>query len=711
MKKWLEKREAFEDFVASHKIGKHGLLPMGSRGLVDRASRSEGKRLQDPEKAKDRPLYDVLSRMSKWLAKEREYNHEIRYNHVSERFKYEAEYERDRQLVFEQTGSPKFKPATLERLREILSDYKLIGASEKQRKWFRKRVVPRMGGRLRAAQRLLDKPLALDATKARLSWETSDWFQDLIARSVPEELSEFVCDPKTFAEHKAETSYVVMDQTALWLKVRGEERLVFHESELTKRAQRKKMSRNFKKATADHERREAARLAAEAAREDPGFKDQSTSTYTTGGDKYRLTLVNISGVEHWWDSSRDPSPVKRKLILLVHASEHCKLSDIDEHGNWVRDWKLKLRSGAEKHFKKGESAKGKLVGWRKAFEAKKADDPSYDPPFEIWGQPKAWTDEIIASWIVEFIGKQYGQSLVISDCLSAQWSEPVLLQAWLSQVVWAPLAPDVTSFLAEPDTHEHAQLKAEIRLAKSEVHRAFEHAWANKKHEGSEDTYVPKWGPFEVTSVLETALPRFQAKNPRVPLEGLIKNQFLVFRPNEQGILEKIDESKPWAVPTLPPTRGIENKLAIERLDARADWVDGRPPRPDWEAIDTATVQLSEVPNEMPPEEAENMLEFDYEGLELTEHQKLMLLPPETRIRQVEYPESIRKRFGGRKCGKRKNKWGQKFKKLFVEKGRAKWSAALKDTIFLSPHRPSSSSVQYNNYSTVQYSPLITFFY
>ena len=116
MKKWLEKREALEHFVASHKIGKHGLLPVGSRGFAGRASRSEGKRLQDPEKAKDRPLHDVLSRMAKWLAKEREYNHEIRYNHVVERFKYEAEYERDRQLVFEQTASPKFRPTTLQRL-------------------------------------------------------------------------------------------------------------------------------------------------------------------------------------------------------------------------------------------------------------------------------------------------------------------------------------------------------------------------------------------------------------------------------------------------------------------------------------------------------------------------------------------------------------------------------------------------------------------
>ena len=252
------------------------------------------------------------------------------------------------------------------------------------------------------------------------------------------------------------------------------------------------------------------------------------------------------------------------------------------------------------------------------------------------------------------------------------------------------MAPDVTSFLAEPDTHEHAQLTAEIRATKAEVHRAFEHAWTNERHKGSEDTYVPKWGPFEVSTVLEKAWPRFMQKNPRVPLEGLIKNQFLVFRPNAEGILEKIDGSQPWAVPCLPPTRGIENQLAIERQEARALWVENRPPRPNWEEIDNKTFQMSEAPVEMPPSEAENMLDFEFQALELSEHQKLMLLPVETRLRQIEYPEVVRRRVGQIKRAKRANKWSTKFKTMFVGRGRAKWTAALKDTS-RSLHPPSSS--------------------
>ena len=62
-------------------------------------------------------------------------------------------------------------------------------------------------------------------------------------------------------------------------------------------------------------------------------------------------------------------------------------------------------------------------------------------------------------------------------------------------------------------------------------------------------------------TVLEKGLKNFRESNKRVPLEGLIKNQFLATRPTLEGRLEKIDESAAWVVPVLPPTRGIPNKM------------------------------------------------------------------------------------------------------------------------------------------------------
>ena len=47
---------------------------------------------------------------------------------------------------------------------------------------------------------------------------------------------------------------------------------------------------------------------------------------------------------------------------------------------------------------------------------------------DVWGQPRAWTDELIASWSIDFIAEQHGQSLVFADCLSSQWTESATLR-------------------------------------------------------------------------------------------------------------------------------------------------------------------------------------------------------------------------------------------------------------------------------------------
>ena len=47
-----------------------------------------------------------------------------------------------------------------------------------------------------------------------------------------EELSLFVGDPEAFAEQRRHASVVVVDATALWVKLRGEEKVYLHDSEL-----------------------------------------------------------------------------------------------------------------------------------------------------------------------------------------------------------------------------------------------------------------------------------------------------------------------------------------------------------------------------------------------------------------------------------------------------------------------------------------------
>ena len=90
-----------------------------------------------------------------------------------------------------------------------------------------------------------------------------------------------------------------------------------HEDEKSSVAARKRLSKAFKKVDkADPEK--VAAFEAEKQKffdENPDFKDQVDVGYSSAGDKYRLTLINIIGVESWIDPSQAPRAAKKRSIL------------------------------------------------------------------------------------------------------------------------------------------------------------------------------------------------------------------------------------------------------------------------------------------------------------------------------------------------------------------------------------------------------------
>jgi hypothetical protein len=290
---------------------------------------------------------------------------------------------------------------------------------------------------------------------------------------------------------------------------------------------------------------------------------------------------------------------------------------------------------------------------------------------EIWGQPRAWTDELIASWTIDFIEEQYGQSLCFADCLSSQWSSSVLLRAWLKGIIWAPMAPDVTSFLQEPDTHEHAPLKAVIREVKAELHFELETEWKEASKHTPGLKYPNCWGPYECLYLVGKALMRFKKKFPNVPLEGLQAVQMLRVRPTIEGRLEIVTGREPWSHKTTP-SRGISMKLQETRDEIIEAWHENIPPVPDWALLDgEAFFQADIAPPERPADE-DLVLELDFAHLELSEHQKIMLVPPELRLNNLSFPASMRRRAHHR-AANRKNRWGEKFKHQLNPQFTAKW--------------------------------------
>jgi hypothetical protein len=115
--------------------------------------------------------------------------------------------------------------------------------------------------------------------------------------------------------------------------------------------------------------------------------------------------------------------------------------------------------------------------------------------------------------------------------------------------------------LQEPDTHEHSQLKSLIREVKAELHFQLEQERRNKAKEYED--YVPTWGPYEVLYVAGEALKRFKQKHTRVPLQGLIRNNHLVLRPNAKGAFEITPDELPYDY-KIPPKRGIPPPAAVD---------------------------------------------------------------------------------------------------------------------------------------------------
>ena len=95
--------------------------------------------------------------------------------------------------------------------------------------------------------------------------------------------------------------------------------------------------------------------------------------------------------------------------------------------------------------------------------------------YQVWGQPSAWQDTVITTWLVEdtasHLKERHGTSQCLHrwDCLKAQWSEPVLYASWANQQITLPLMPDATTYLQSPDTHWNSPFKADLRNCKAEA--------------------------------------------------------------------------------------------------------------------------------------------------------------------------------------------------------------------------------------------------
>ena len=251
-----------------------------------------------------------------------------------------------------------------------------------------------------------------------------------------------------------------------------------------------------------------------------------------------------------------------------------------------------------------------------------------------------------------------------------------------------PIAPNATSFLQVADTHIHSPLKSHIQAQKSRLQAEYDEIAVSNGQ-----ARFASWGIQEFASVMGeawTQMTQLQSVNDLV-LHGAIKNQLLAFRPDEEGILQRVDQIEAeWARvhPLLPPSKGITYHTANQRLQSAAHWPSSGPPEPDWKEVDQMGSYLHQIQEVPGREEAE--LDMRFQDLELTPQQIHMTASPESRLKNfvpvrhgVEARMASRKRVEKAQLNKARVKpspWAQKlsarYNRAFAEASKRKLQAA-----------------------------------
>ena len=676
MIKMFKLKKELQLFVFEHRVGKHSLRPFGSNAPTSSKSQSLGSRLkvETTEPTIQQPLNRVFYRIKVWFDEERRHNSEVRSKHIIQQAKYELEYEADKQRAFQQHSDKMFIQAVLDSANQKLAFLKVHGESRQQDEFMQKRVYPAIGASAIQSQYKHCKPLHLDGKKFELTVDSVDYIIQIVATGTFEQLQHLVADPAEFIIHRKKTVLLVLDETPLWLKLRGEEKVLRSFAEVLQQSKKSGVRASIKRSSNAEEMAQAeADLQAwieevQAA----GYAETNENIaqfYASGGDKHRLTLINISQVRHWWDPELDPVPGKDIVVLLVFCEHYIKLEDIDDDHKFNKEVSYETSSGWV-IFEKGQSTK---CLWSYVEMRKKTKDPAVFQKMRIWGQVKAWVDTQICCQLSDLLFEIYGQNVVICDCLGARWSPASMLGHWANQSILCPLAPESTPFMAEPDTHEHSQMKAAIREVKSDLHFDLEMEAKNK----NKDITLFKWGPNEYVYIVAKGIDKFMVKNPQVPLQGMISNQVLATRPtmDQNGnisvkLLEDCSEQSTrdllqvHKLSRYPPARGISLEWALLR-DARVRaWPEHKAPQPNWDTLrmTNAPIFQDDMPSQPGPDDI--VFSEDLEHLELTDHQKLLLLPVEMRMKNLVYPAAVTERIASIKTlkvlSKRKDRWGSK---------------------------------------------------
>ena len=170
--RWFERSTEYLDIVIGQRLGTHGLRPFGSNRLINKlVSKAKGSRISkaSADNGNKSSLKKFFLKDKAWIDKERSFNHEIRRRHFLQSLKYEMEFERDQQLIFQWHNGPAYKPWYHKALSKRVSGFQIRQETKVQRWWVNSRAIPHMGAAHKTSNRKSERPTAHDNKKFQLT--------------------------------------------------------------------------------------------------------------------------------------------------------------------------------------------------------------------------------------------------------------------------------------------------------------------------------------------------------------------------------------------------------------------------------------------------------------------------------------------------------------------------------------------------------------
>ena len=143
-------------------------------------------------------------------------------------------------------------------------------------------------------------------------------------------------DPPDFQAKRAQAVLVETDQTALWLKPRGEEPACAPVDALQKPQQQRRSQWWLKQAQAPEEAQLVETWLQSSSAEAEHLKPQVEQQVPQGGDTRRLTLIASVARLHWPSPENEPTSILLRPAPIVHAAPHARLEllrDSHTHGS------------------------------------------------------------------------------------------------------------------------------------------------------------------------------------------------------------------------------------------------------------------------------------------------------------------------------------------------------------------------------------------